>query len=181
MRYVLLSGLAAAVLISGVATGAPSRSESLAELAKIAGVDRELASAQAQAAKDASTQIPVMLGQIRNQMPDLSKPQQKEFDKAVKDYLATVGSPYDAHAAAAQWSESFTDELSDDELAQLVEFARTPLGKKEMQASLAAAVKLKVYLQDTRAMVTDKATADLMDHIRDIVAEHGVSKPTPGK
>jgi hypothetical protein len=179
MRYALLSGLIASLLLSSVATSAPPRADSIAELARIAGVDRELRSAQAEASSDAQSRIPMMLGQIRNQMPDLSKPQQKAFDKAVEQYLDTVGSPYDAQAATAKWTEAFTDDLSDEELAQLVEYARTPLGKKQLKSSMTAAVKLKVYLQETRASVTDKATADLMERMRDIVAEHGISKPTP--
>jgi hypothetical protein len=164
------------MVLSGSGIAGPDRATSLAELARIAGVDRAVQHAQADAAADARTKIPVMVGQIRNQLPDLSQSQQKAYQQAVDRFLDRVGSPYDAQAAATQWAEAFAADLSDEEVAKLLQFGRTPIGRKQMQASLAAAMKLRAHLQSTRAGVTDAATADLMARLREILADDSPTK-----
>jgi hypothetical protein len=171
--YLLLLGILPVV----VNAAELSREKCIAELIKIAGVAEVLDLAREDASKEAHTKVERMLGQLRNNMPELTPAQHKDFDAAVDKFSATVASPYDFNEASTAWAKSFTADFTDEELNKLVKFSRTPLGGKELKAATVAAAQWRVHLQEQRAMAIDNAGGQLMARIREILANRGSEGP----
>lgn len=165
--------------LSSCASTAPreTREQYVAELIQAVGMEDLLARTQQRSAAESRRMVEGMLGQAGDIMAKLSADQRERLKAAVDRMMATLTASLDAKDAAAAWGRFYSAQLSDDELRHIVEYSRTPLGRKEQQASAAAADQLRTYLLDKRAPVMQKAVSDYVTELRAIVASGSGAAP----
>ena len=157
-----------------------TREQCIAELVRIAGIEAVLDRAQAQAAADARRYVDRSVGQLGDLLAKLPADRREKLSAAIDRLMASATAPPDMADAAAAWGRFYSANLSDEELRQAVAYARTPLGRKQLQAGAAASDQLRTYLHEKRAPLMEKATAQYIADLRGIISGPRDAPSPPG-
>ncbi len=81
---------------------------------------------------------------------------------------ASRASP-DLDAATTVWAQGFAANLTDEDLRQIVAFARTPAGRAQIAASRDGSAQLAAYLRQVRSASVDRAAAQYVLELKAVV------------
>jgi len=94
---------------------------------------------------------------------------QARFKEAARDYVEAAQSPFTAQDIIEAWGKYYGAKFSDEELDQLLNFYRSPLGQKDVIASREALVPYTAEFQARYKPILEKATQEFIDRIQAIV------------
>jgi hypothetical protein len=106
-------------------------------------------------------------------MSSLNPPEefQREAKAAYGDFLEAAQPHWTAQDLVGTWAKYYGPELSDEELDQILQYYRSPVGQKEVTASREAMVGYRKELAERYDVVLKKATDDFIKRIQDIVVK----------
>jgi len=161
--------LAAAVvlLLPGCATTpAESRQDSLAQLIEAYDVEGAVTRAATQTLEEAHRSIERVRSTYGEALAHLSPEQRARYEAATDRFVRAAHSSADAGQASAAWAQAYAANLSDEELRRAAQLARTPSGRAQIQASLAAESQLRAYLAQQHSAGIERAEQQYQAEVR---------------
>ena len=102
-----------------------------------------------------------------------------KFRSAVGEFVQQLQPPWSAQQIVDVWSGIYGEQVSDQELDELLAFYRSPLGKKEVAASRTSLPKFNAYFQERYKPILEKATAAYVERLKAIAADCHCNKARP--
>jgi hypothetical protein len=163
-----VSCLAAVILLlPGCATTpGESRQESLAQLVEAYDVEGAVTRAATETLEEAHRTIERVRSTYGDALAHLSAEQRARYEAATDRFVRAAHSSADAGQASAAWAQAYGANLSDEDLRRAAQLARTPSGRAQIQASLAAEGQLRAYLAQQREAGIERAAQQYEAEIR---------------
>ena len=162
-------GIAIALLISSVAF-ADTREEIIADLMEAQGLlqifEDQLEMARSQSREQGNDLVHQMMSGL-NPTPEYSE----RIDAAFNEFMEALMAPWSASEIVSVWARYYGPHFSDDELAQLLEYYKSPLGRKEVAASREAMAGYSNYLNEASKPILEKAVQDYVQKLQLIAKE----------
>jgi len=105
-----------------------------------------------------------LLEQILSESPDIDAEKRARLEGIFARYMEKGASRWKAEELVAIWSRHYGENLSNDELDQIIAFYKSPIGQKDIDATRAATL---AYTTE----VTASAQARIQDAVKQLAAE----------
>ena len=160
----------AVLLLAAVAAHGQTPTISRAErLAKAAGLEELVSSAQQANVADAKAQADALIAQLRQAgMPESVVAQ---LAPRVQEIMRKVSQAWDPKVAARIYAEGLGDALTDDELDQAERYYGSTEGKKTHAAITASQQKMQTYVMGKSNEVLQSEMAGFLETVKKAVAE----------
>jgi hypothetical protein len=146
------------------------RAAYIAELTQAYDIQGTVSRAQTDALAEAHRNIEIVRGQFADVLGQASTSQQHRLDAAMDRFVTAARGTPDVNAAAAVWARGFAENLTNEDLKQIVEFSRTPAGQAQIAAARDAGAQLRAYLSQQRSASVDRAAQQYIAELRAIMA-----------
>ena len=167
-------GLAALTLLAGACASTPDTPEAraayLGELAQAYDIEGTVSRSQTEALEQARRSIDTVRSQFGEELARATPAQRNRLDAAMDRFVSAARAPPDLNAAISVWAQGFAENLTNQDLRQIVEFSRTPAGRAQIAASRDASVQLAAYLRQVRSASVDRATAAYLAELKAVAA-----------
>jgi putative NIF3 family GTP cyclohydrolase 1 type 2 len=169
-RFAVLALAAGLAACASTPDTPQQRAAYIAELAQAYDIQGIVSRAQTDALADAHRNIEIVRGEFADVLGQASTSQQHRLDAAMDRFVTAARGTPDVNAAAAVWAQGFAENLTNQELRQIVEFSRTPAGQAQIAGTRDAGVQLRAYLAQQRSASVDRAAQQYIAELRAIVA-----------
>lgn len=136
-----------------------SKRAKLQELMQLQGTTQKL-ELQLAAAEQRARQIgPAMFAEFKKQIPDLDPALLAEMATATSKFIDAAKPSWTAAEAANIWIRLYGEQVTEEELDQIVAYYRSPIGKKDLAANRKAAPGWSAFIaeRDERAFNAAKS------------------------
>ncbi len=167
-----MAALAIALMVSACASTPDTpqaRAEYLSELAQAYDIEGMVSRSQTEALGEARNRIEAVRSQFAGELARATPAQRNRLEAAMDRFVSAARTPPDLNAAAAAWAQGFAQNLSNEDLRQIVAFAHTPAGQAQIAASRDGNAYLEAYLRQLRSTGVDRAVQQYMAEFRAIV------------
>ncbi|HEY2808068.1 MAG TPA: hypothetical protein VGI91_04680 [Steroidobacteraceae bacterium] len=164
--------LALAVLVAACASTPDTpqaRAEYLAELAQAYDIEGMVSRSQTEALAEARRRIEAVRSQFADELARATPAQRNRLEAAMDRFVTASRTPPDLNAAANVWAQGFAENLTTEDLRQIVAFAHTPAGRAQISASRDGQAYLEDYLRQLRSTGVDQAVQQYMTELRAVV------------
>jgi hypothetical protein len=145
------------------------RDAKLAELMRLQGMGKELDQARESAQRGARQRAQSTTDRLLAEHPQTSADKRAAIDAASRRFLSEVDKSFDEQDAVQAWGRFYSQGLTDQELDAIIAYYRSPVGRKDVQASKAALPQFEKYMDAKRLEGTNKATDDYAVALRAIL------------
>jgi Uncharacterized protein conserved in bacteria (DUF2059) len=167
----LLALLTALLCACASAPSTPQQRDAyLAELAQAYDIEGVVSRAQTDALADAHRNIEIVRQQFGDVLAQASTSQQHRLDAAMDRFVTASRAMPDVNQASAVWAQGFAENLTNEDLRQIVAFSRTGAGQAQIAATRDAGVQLRAYLSQQRSASVDRAAEQYIAELRAVVA-----------
>lgn len=175
-RLTALCTLAALAACATSPPGPQTRQAYVAELMADYDIEGTISHEQAEALAEGRRAMDRVRGQMADAIARATPAQRDKLEAALDRFVSAARTMPDVNQASQVWAQAYINELTDEDLKKIVEFARTPAGKAQIAASNAAGAALRTYLSQQRAATVDRALKQYIDEVRSAM---GVPVPPP--
>src|SRR5438132_11224665 len=155
----------------------------LAKLMRLTGLDRTIEKKQASCKKQAEAVREQTMEQLKGTFPDEHSRFWKEFDEAYDRFIEASKPSWTIQEAVDRYAELYGASVTEEELDRILEFYKSPIGKKAIAASQAAAPKWTEFRMAQQQEVFQKTyrtfLADLSRIARENAPPANESSPVP--
>ena len=173
VRRARLAAVAIALLTSACASTPDTpqqRAAYLAELAQAYDIEGTISRSQTEALEQARRSIETVRSQFGEELARATPAQRNRLDAAMDRFVSAARAPPDLNAALSLWAQGFAENLTNQDLRQIVEFSRTPAGRAQISASRDGSAQLAAYLRQVRAASVDRAAQQYVAELKAVVA-----------
>jgi hypothetical protein len=170
MRAAFCLTAAGALLLGGCAsTPTESRQEALAQLIEAYDVEGAVNRASTETLEEAHRTIERVRSTYGDALARLSVDKRGRYEAATDRFAHAAHTAADPAQASAAWAQAYAAGLSDEDLRRAAQLARTPSGRAQIQASLAAESQLRAYLAQQRSAGIERAAQQYEAEIRALI------------
>lgn len=166
--------LGALALLAAACASTPDtpqqRAAYLAELAQAYDIEGMVSHSQTEALAEARRSIEAVRSQFGEELARATPAQRNRLEAAMDRFVTAARLMPDLDTASSVWAQGFAANLSNQDLRQIVEFARTPAGRAQISASRDAQAQLATYLRQVRGAGMDRAAAQYLAELKAVVA-----------
>jgi hypothetical protein len=163
--------LASMLLVSGIAWGGAPREEKIAELVRLTGMAEMLEESRAASRAQAGQVSDQIFNQMLKEAKALSDEQRTKITAATQRFIETCVSSLDINKAVALYGQLYAAQLSDQELDQIVNYYRSPIGQKDVAAAKAAMPQWQAKLTSEQSAAMQAAIGAFTQDLRQIISE----------
>ena len=146
------------------------RAAYLGELAQAYDIEGAVNRSQTEALADARRSIETVRSQFGEELARATPAQRNRLDAAMDRFVSAARATPDLNAAISVWAQGFAENLTNQDLRQIVEFSRTPAGRAQISASRDGSAQLAAYLRQVRAASVDRAAQQYVAQLKTVVA-----------
>ena len=169
----VLSLIAAGLIMSGTFAHAesPTKKAKLAELFKLTGFYESLEQQKRECQQQAEAMKPQIMQQFRKTFPENDERFWHRFDAAFDRFEKSSQPAWTTQEAVDYYANLYGAHVTEDELDQILAFYRSLVGKKDIEASQAAAPEWRAFLREKSQRVFEKNYQLLLNDLAAIVKE----------
>ena len=146
-----------------------TRAAYIAELAQAYDIEGIVSRSQTEALAAAHRNIEAVTRQFADALAGASPAQRNRLDAAMDRFVTVARASPDVNAATAMWAQGFAENLTNEDLKQIVAFARTPAGRAQIAGSRDATIQLCAYLRQVRSASVDRAAQQYLAELKAVV------------
>ena len=175
MKYLILTVIS--VLISTSVFGdVVSKQGKLEELMKLQGLYETIEMQLKYCEEQAKTIGPKMMEQLSNEFPNMDELLIENMNVAYDRYLESVKPTWTIEEAVNSWAGFYGSYVSEDELDQILQFYKSPIGQKDINANQSAMPSWIVFFSEKNNDVLEKATQVYIAELKEIVSKARAEK-----
>ena len=156
-----------------------SKAKKLDELMKLTGLYNVIEQQRQAIGQQAEAFRLQILQEFKTNVPEVGQEVWEKFDAASAKFVAASKPSWTAEEAVKLYADLYGADITEDELDQILAYYKSPIGQKDIAASLAAVPKWTAFLTEKNQEVLQRNLQTFMGEIRQIVSE--ARKPTKPK
>ena len=148
-----------------------AKSALVQEIVQLQGADEMVREAKSATAAQAKQAIQQIFDQVKASAPALPPESLQAVRDAAEKMMRTVEASWSPEEAIRLWEEQYASDFTVDELRQVLEACKTPLGRKQIAAGKRASGALQKYLFERGKVAMDKAIKEYVADLQEIIAK----------
>jgi hypothetical protein len=169
MKYLALLTIALAGVLHCAGQTSP-KDTIMRELIQLYEIDQMMTEAKKAAGDQASGVAQQMFDRFKSGLPGLSDDVWKKITEAADKMIARVNDSWSVDDALSVWQAEFSADLSIEELHQILDASRTPLGRKQIAASKRAVKAFQTYMLSKNKTLVEAAMKEYVKELQQIIA-----------
>ena len=168
MKRVFLIILIASINISAFAS---TKEDLVDEIIKLKGIELIYQELKEDSIKQSEAQVESMVSQFKSQLDMIPKEVMDEIWEAAEQCVSEMSKSWSVDGVIAYQRKLMLDFYTKEELAELVEFYRTPLGQKTIEAGRQFSPRIQKYIIERSTPITKKATQTYISDLKKIISQ----------
>jgi hypothetical protein len=141
----------------------------LNELMRLQGLTEMIEQQQAYCQEQARAIGPKMIAEFKKQIPEIDQAVLDEVDAALSAFVDSAKPSWTVGEAATAWSNYYGEQLTEEELDQIIAFYRSPIGQKDILATRKAMPGWSAFFGERNQKVLESAMNAYVERLKAIV------------
>lgn len=159
------------LLMISVSAWADQRSKEakLNQLMELQGLTEMIEQQQAYCQEQARAVGPKLIAEFKKQLPELSPEVLSEVDAAFTAFVDAAKPTWTVAEATSEWGRYYGEQVTEQELDQIISFYRSPIGQKDILATRKAMPSWSAFFAERNEPVLQSAMNAYIERLKAIV------------